>query len=161
MFALIYFISTLRSGFWIQPKNVKIKFCALLIVNLLQFIYSQVKNPKVWSVSEKTLHLQPEETREIEVSCYLNDTVKYSSVLACDVKNRGVLKCRLLAKGIGTAIQVTPKIGGICDLGPQLTKTVITKKFLFKNCGNRFHKIIASPQKIIKNFQNYDPNQVR
>lgn len=107
-------------------------------------------------VSPEQVVINPEETKEFDVSVYLNDLRLYKCTININIKNRNTIYCTVLAKGIGTCIYTEPAFDPFIELGPVLTKQLIIKEFRFINRGVKNHKIIISRQKQIKTWKNFE-----
>lgn len=106
------------------------------------------------------VYLEPEESKNIDVTCCINDMNKFKGKIIFDVSNRSTMEVLVTAIGIGTCIQVEPPIAPFLNLGPQLTKTTYQTSLLFTNRGTRFHKIFVLPSKIFPTHKKLDSPSV-
>lgn len=71
------------------------------------------------------------------------------------VEHRSLIHFTILAKGVGTSIEVVPDFEGSVDFGPILTKQKIVKTFTFSNKGLRHHKLLICTSQQIKSLKDY------
>lgn len=107
--------------------------------------------------------LNPEETKDFFVYIWLNDYATFKFRLPVHVKDRNNLYLTVTATGVGSAISVEPNIKGIdaytqglLDLGPVLTKQLITRTLTFKNAGIRNHKLLLARKEHVKSLKDYE-----
>lgn len=89
-----------------------------------------------FEVSAEEFTLAPNETRDVNISANLDDTIVYKDELHVSVTEGAVTVVPLSAKGIGTTINCDCDIS-LIDFGVQLTNNLFERKVTLENNGRR------------------------
>ena len=98
-------------------------------------------NNTSFQLSHSEMTINPKECKNLQITAFLRDTLKFTDELQIIVKNGNNHNIPILSKGVGTTLKSSINMD-IIDLGNQFSNKECNKSFRIENCGKRTQTIV-------------------
>ncbi|XP_044750410.1 hydrocephalus-inducing protein homolog [Coccinella septempunctata] len=148
----------------VNPEEIKFGFVPLLKwhsrkLNVMNdspvpaFISIHVANP-TFHVNPNEFKLEASEKLEVDISLYLTNVAKYTSILILNIVNSmDPLKVHVSAFGVGSCILFEPILEPKYDLGTLMTHNTFRVPFKMTNMGKDLQRFLFSKVKDMKSMK--------